>query len=404
MTAFRTLDDVADLKGKRVLVRVDLNVPMADGKVTDDTRIRAVAPTIREISDKGGKAILLAHFGRPKDGPDPKFSLKPVVPAVAAILGRPVAFAERLHRPDGREGGRRDEGRRRPRSSRTPASTRARRRTIRLSPRRSPSSATSTSTTPSPPPTAPTPRPRASPTTCPPTPAAPCRRELEALEAALGNPKRPVVAIVGGAKVSSKIDVLEHLVAQGRRAGHRRRHGQHLPARQGRRGRQVAGRARPRRHRAAASWPPPTRPAATIVLPVDAVVATEFKAGAPADDRRRRRGARRRDDPRRRPEVGRRRSTRWIDKAATLVWNGPLGAFEVPPFDTATVAAARHAAERTQGRQASLGRRRRRDGRRAQPRRRGGRLLLRLDRRRRLPRMAGGQGAPRRRGARAARR
>ena len=93
MAAFRTLDHV-DLKGKRVLVRVDLNVPMADGKVSDDTRLRAVAPTIREISDKGGKAILLAHFGRPKEGPDPKFSLRQVVPALAAVLGRPVAFAE----------------------------------------------------------------------------------------------------------------------------------------------------------------------------------------------------------------------------------------------------------------------------------------------------------------------
>ena len=92
MTAFRTLDD-ADVKGKRVLIRVDLNVPMADGKVSDDTRIRAVAPTIREVSDKGGRAILLAHFGRPKDGPDPKFSLAQVVPAVAAMLGKPVAFA-----------------------------------------------------------------------------------------------------------------------------------------------------------------------------------------------------------------------------------------------------------------------------------------------------------------------
>ena len=93
MPAFRTLDDAGDLTGKRVLVRVDLNVPMADGKVSDDTRIRAVAPTINEISGKGGKAILLAHFGRPKGGPDPKFSLRPVVPAVAAILGKPVAFA-----------------------------------------------------------------------------------------------------------------------------------------------------------------------------------------------------------------------------------------------------------------------------------------------------------------------
>ena len=70
MAAFKTLDDIGDIKGKRVLVRVDLNVPMADGKVTDATRIERVAPTILELSDKGAKVILLAHFGRPKDGPD----------------------------------------------------------------------------------------------------------------------------------------------------------------------------------------------------------------------------------------------------------------------------------------------------------------------------------------------
>src|SRR5689334_16773866 len=93
MTAFRTLDQ-ADVKGKRVLVRVDLNVPMADGKVADDTRIRAVAPTITEIAGKGGKVILLAHFGRPKGGPEAAFSLRQVVPALSSVLGRPVAFAE----------------------------------------------------------------------------------------------------------------------------------------------------------------------------------------------------------------------------------------------------------------------------------------------------------------------
>src|SRR5712691_13443688 len=89
---FRTLDQ-ADVKGKRVLVRVDLNVPVENGKVADRTRIERVAPTIREIADKGGKVILLSHFGRPK-GPDPKQSLKPFAPAIAAVLKRPVAFAE----------------------------------------------------------------------------------------------------------------------------------------------------------------------------------------------------------------------------------------------------------------------------------------------------------------------
>ena len=92
MSAFKTLDD-ADVKGKRVLVRVDLNVPMESGQVTDDTRIRAVLPTITEIASKGGKVILLAHFGRPKDGPEAKYSLEQVVAPLASRLGLPVAFA-----------------------------------------------------------------------------------------------------------------------------------------------------------------------------------------------------------------------------------------------------------------------------------------------------------------------
>src|SRR6202165_2288478 len=89
---FRTLDDV-DVKGKRVLLRVDLNVPMENGRVTDLTRLERVAPTITEISDKGGKVILLAHFGRPR-GRDPKDSLKPVAAALAQVIKRPVGFAD----------------------------------------------------------------------------------------------------------------------------------------------------------------------------------------------------------------------------------------------------------------------------------------------------------------------
>src|SRR6185312_5665769 len=89
---FRTLDDV-DVKGKRVLLRVDLNVPMEGGRVTDTTRLDRVAPTITELSGKGGRVILLAHFGRPK-GRDAKESLKPVAAALAGLLGRPVAFAD----------------------------------------------------------------------------------------------------------------------------------------------------------------------------------------------------------------------------------------------------------------------------------------------------------------------
>src|SRR5471032_2717875 len=92
MNKFRTLDDV-DVKGKRVLLRVDLNVPMENGHVTDLTRLERVAPTITEISGTGGKVILLAHFGRSK-GPDPKESLKPVAAALSQVIEKPVAFAE----------------------------------------------------------------------------------------------------------------------------------------------------------------------------------------------------------------------------------------------------------------------------------------------------------------------
>src|SRR6201993_5519125 len=89
---FHTLDE-ADVKGKRVLVRVDLNVPVENGRVSDTTRIERVAPTIREIADEGGKVILLSHFGRPK-GRDATQSLRPLAPAIASVLKRPVAFAE----------------------------------------------------------------------------------------------------------------------------------------------------------------------------------------------------------------------------------------------------------------------------------------------------------------------
>ena len=93
MPAFRTLDDIGQVAGKKILVRVDLNVPMEDGKVTDATRIERVAPTILELSGKGAKVILLAHFGRPKGAPDPAQSLAPIAKATASVLGRPVAFA-----------------------------------------------------------------------------------------------------------------------------------------------------------------------------------------------------------------------------------------------------------------------------------------------------------------------
>ncbi len=119
---FRSLDD-ADVKGKRVLLRVDLNVPMQDGKVTDSTRIEEIAPTITELADKGGKVILLSHFGRPK-GPNPKDSLRPVAAEVARIVKRPVAFAEDCVGPKAEDRHRRDEKRRHSLSGKHPLPSR----------------------------------------------------------------------------------------------------------------------------------------------------------------------------------------------------------------------------------------------------------------------------------------
>ena len=343
MAAFRTLDDV-DVAGKRVLIRVDLNVPMADGKVADDTRIRAVAPTIREIADKGGRAILLAHFGRPKDGPDPKFSLKPIIPTVAAIVGRPVAFADDCIGPSAEkavaamkngdvlvlENTRFHKGE----EKNDPLFTAALAKLgdIYVNDAFSAAHRAHAST-------------EGLANHLPAYAGRAMQRELEALEAALGNPKRPVVAVVGGAKVSSKIDVLVNLVTRvdalvigGGMAN------TFLLAKGVAVGKSLAEpdfADTARRIMAAAE-----KSGHTVVLPVDAVVAREFKAGAaattvaidtvPADQMI--------------LDVGPKSVAiinDWIDKAATLVWNGPLGAFEIEPFDQATVAAARHAAERT---------------------------------------------------------
>jgi hypothetical protein len=154
MKHFRTLDDV-DVKGKRVLLRVDLNVPMENGRVTDATRLERVAPTITEISSKGGKVILLAHFGRPK-GRDEKDSLRPVAAALADVIKKPVAFTEDcVGEPAAKAIAAMKDG-------------------DILWPN-SPSLATSGSTMPSRRPTARTPRPRASATSCRPMRAAPCR-------------------------------------------------------------------------------------------------------------------------------------------------------------------------------------------------------------------------------------
>jgi phosphoglycerate kinase len=342
MTAFRTLDQ-ADVTGKRVLVRVDLNVPMENGRVTDATRIERVLPTIREIADKGGKVILLAHFGRPK-GRDPKESLKPVVEAVSSHLGKPVAFADdcvgdgAAQAVDALKNGdvlllentrfHAGEEKNDPAfveelaklgdiyvNDAFSAAHRAHASTEGLA-RALPSYAGRT-----------------------------MQAELEALTKGLEAPKRPVVAIVGGAKVSTKIDLLENLVGKvdalviGGGMANTFLHAMGLNV-----GKSLA--EKDLAETATRIFARARETNCAIILPVDGVCAYEFKAGAhnhtygidaiPEDQMILDVGSQ---------SVERVNSA--INDAATLVWNGPLGAFEIAPFDQGTVAAARHAAERT---------------------------------------------------------
>jgi phosphoglycerate kinase len=340
---FRTLDD-ADLAGKRVLLRVDLNVPTEGGRVTDATRIERVASTITEIADKGGKVILLAHFGRPKGGPDEANSLKPVAAAVAHIIKRPVAFATdcigktaddaiakmkngdvlllentRFHKGEEKN---------------DPAHVDALAKLGDVYVNDAFSAAH-----------------RAHATThglahkLPAHAGRAMQQELEALEAALGSPKRPVAAIVGGAKVSTKLDLLENLVkkvdvliigggmantflfAEGKGIG------KSLCEKD------LADTARS--IVAAAK-----RAKCRILLPIDATVAAELKPHIHAHV----------VDIDHVPEhdmildIGP-KSIAAVEKVLgeikTLVWNGPFGAFETPPFDKATMAIAKIAARLT---------------------------------------------------------
>ena len=344
MAGFRTLDDIGQVNGKRVLVRVDLNVPVADGKVTDSTRIERVAPTIIELADKGAKVVLLAHFGRPKDGPSPEFSLEPIARATADILGRPVAFVSDCigEKAAGAvfammpgdialfENTRFYKGEEKNDPAFTDklaangdlyvndafsAAHRAHASTEGLA-HRLPAFAGRT-----------------------------MQAELEALEKGLGNPAKPVVAIVGGAKISTKLDLLMNLVRKvdalvigGGMAN------TFLAARGTDVGKSLcehdlAQTARQIMIEAASAG-------CAIILPSDAVVAKEFKAGAASQtvaiDKVPSDGMILDLGPKTVTTIG-----EWIDRAATLVWNGPLGAFEIEPFDRATVDAAQHAAKRT---------------------------------------------------------
>jgi len=337
---FKTLDDMGDVTGKRVLVREDLNVPMADGAVTDDTRLRATIPTVTELSDRGAIVLVLAHFGRPKV-PSPEFSLALVTNAYEAVLGRPVryidwegdtaavvtlqpgdiAVLENTRFFGGEE-------------KNDPATVerfaalgdlyvndafsaahRAHASTEGLA-RRLPAFA-----------------------------GRAMEAELDALDKALGNPEHPVAAVVGGAKVSTKLDVLKHLVA---RVDHLIIGGGMANTFLAARGVNVGKSLCEHDLTGTADeiMEAADRAGCTVHLPYDVVVATEFRANPPIRTVNVH-------------EVAPDEMILDVGPAAveslgdvlkncrTLVWNGPLGAFETPPFDTATVALARTAAALT---------------------------------------------------------
>ncbi len=343
MAAFRTLDDV-EVKGKRVLVRADLNVPMAGGVVTDTLRIDRQAPTIRELAEKGARVIVLSHFDRPKGKVVPSMSLKPIAAPLAKAVGRDVAFADDsvghialaaiAKLKDGEvlllENTRFHAGEEKNDAEFVKqiaelgdifvndafsAAHRAHATTEGIA-HRMPSAAGRS-----------------------------MEKELTHLNKALGDPHRPVMAVVGGAKVSTKIELLENLVkrvetlviggamantfllAEGIEVGKSLVERDHV------------GTALKVIHMA-------TESGCAIILPVDAVVAEEFKAHA-----------KHRTVPVREVgkhemilDVGAKSIAEFAERLATtrtLVWNGPFGAFETSPFDRGTVAAAKAVAAAT---------------------------------------------------------
>jgi len=341
---FRSLDQ-ADLSQKRALVRVDFNVPMQDGAVSDDTRLRAALPTIERLRSGGAKVILLAHFDRPKGKRVASMSLAPIAGPLAALLGAPVAFAddcigqeaetavaammagdvlllENLRYHSGEE-------------ANDPAFAKAMARLGDLYVNDAFSAAH-----------------RAHASTeglarlIPAYAGEAMRRELEALDKALGKPERPVLGIVGGSKVSTKLDLLKNLVTRldrlaiGGGMANTFLFAQGWDVGASYCEKDLADTAREIMRLAAASG-------CELLLPIDIVVAEKMEPGAPA--RTRALGAIEHDE--RILDAGPQSVARLIaamEASKTLIWNGPLGVFEMPPFDRATVAAAKAAARLTQ--------------------------------------------------------
>lgn len=341
--AFKTLDDMV-FAGKTALVRVDINVPLSNGQVSDTTRIERILPTIQHITKAGGKVVLLAHFGRPKGQPDPEMSLAQIRPALEAALGVPVAFADNcIGGPAKRvvaamnagdvallENTRFHEGEEK--NDKLLAASMAALGDIFVNDAFSAAHRAHAST-------------EGLARLLPACAGRLMEAELKALDAALGSPNRPVAAVVGGAKVSTKLELLtnlitrvDHLVIGGGMANTFLA-AQDLEIGSSLAERDMADTAREILERANAAG-------CKIHLPADIVVAREFAAGAahetlPADqcpvdamilDA----------GPATVAAI-----TQVLQACHTLVWNGPIGAFEISPFDTATNAAAREAARLT---------------------------------------------------------
>ncbi|VXB12164.1 phosphoglycerate kinase [Brevundimonas sp. G8] len=342
---FRTLDDAHDLAGKTALVRVDFNVPMEGGKVTDDTRLRVALPTIQRLRDAGAKVALLAHFDRPKGQRVPAMSLKPVVQPLEELLGAPVRFADDCIGPDAVDAIRDlDAGGvvllenvrfHAAEEANDPvfAQKLADLGDLYVNDAFSAAHRAHAST-------------EGIAHHLPAYAGESMRRELDALDAALGNPQKPVIGIVGGSKVSTKLDLLKNLVGKldtlaiGGGMANTFLYAQGVDIGGSLAEKDMADTAREILTEAQARG-------CEILLPVDVVVATEVKPGADArtvktgevlsaDDKILDAG----------PDTVARLNAA-IDASKTLIWNGPLGVFEVPPFDAATVAAAKHVAERT---------------------------------------------------------
>jgi phosphoglycerate kinase len=342
MANFRTLDQ-ADVKGKRVLLRVDLNVPVEGGKVTDATRIERSAATITELSHKGAKVILLSHFGRPK-GRDPKDSLEPIAHAVGRLLHKPVAFADDCIGPAAEKA----VAAMQPGDILCLENTRfhkeeeandpdfvvalARLGDIYINDAFSAAHRAHAST-------------EGLAHKLPAFAGRAMQDELEALAKALEDPKKPVLAVIGGTKVSTKLALLENLIGKvdglviGGGMANTFLHAQDIGIGQSLAEKDMADTARRIMDKAEARG-------CAIILPIDAIVAYYFEANAPSHDY----GIDAIPDEGMILDIGPLSVARIeaaIDGAATLVWNGPLGAFEMPPFDKATVAVSRYAAERT---------------------------------------------------------